>query len=124
VTYDTSQKIEADKAFTAMQTPSIGATIKGISMKAADFAKCSFSDFAGKDLNNPPVIRAGQDVKIWCSWDEVTMKLIRVDVWEQGMDNYDAGNNQGVPRPPFNCLLNGKVAIKGKGHTGTVNEKD
>jgi len=66
VTYDTAQKISADKAFVAMQTPSIGATIKGIDKKAGDFAKCGFQGLDGVALNDPETIRAGQNVKIEC----------------------------------------------------------
>jgi len=66
VTYDTSQKISAEKAFVAMQTPSIGATIEGISKKAGDFAKCGFNGLDGLPLNDPAIIRAGQNVKVEC----------------------------------------------------------
>lgn len=110
MTYDTSQKISAEKAFVAMQTPSIGATIKGIDKKAGDFAKCGFNGLDDKPLNDPIVVRAGQNVKLQCHWDTTNLKLLRIDVWNQGMDDYDAGNNVDVQRPPFNCLENGTLA--------------
>ena len=106
MTYDTSQKIEADKAFVAMQTPSIGATIKGIDMAASDFAKCGFSGLDKKPLNSPEIIRAGQNVKIQCHWDTVVLKFLKMVEWSQTMTEWDANevNNQGVPAPPLNCL--------------------
>jgi len=52
-----------------MQTPNIGATIQGISKKAADFARCGFKDIDGVDLNAGKALRAGQKVFVKCHWD-------------------------------------------------------
>jgi len=58
-----------------MQTPNIGATVEGVSKKAADFAQCSFNEVDGRTKLNTGVLRAGQTVRVRCAWDENNLKL-------------------------------------------------
>jgi hypothetical protein len=54
-------------------------SIDGISIKAAEFASCSFknpSEADGGDgsLLNKEVIKSGTDINIRCQWDTVQLK--------------------------------------------------
>lgn len=53
------------------------ATVTGISIKAAEFAKCSFSGFKadGKTKLNPDQIVSGTDISVRCDFDTVQLKL-------------------------------------------------
>lgn len=69
------------------------ATITGLSIKAADFAQCSFFD---EDVNgsltkplNTGTIVAGTDVMARCSWDTLSLEYQNLTVWEQGIDGYN-----------------------------------
>jgi len=103
-----------------------GATsVDGVSIKAADFAKCGFT---GTDENggplNPTSIVAGTDIKVRCEWDKVQLKYSSIINWEQGQKGFDinspAGkliktqgfpNNSHVRSYPFDCMSSGSGQI-------------
>lgn len=97
VTYDTKQAIETEMVADVMQCANPAdcpnaATITGLSIKAANFAQCSFfdEDVTGaltKPLNTGNIV-AGTDVMARCSWDTVSLEFGQITVWEQGMDGY------------------------------------
>lgn len=71
-------------------------TVDGLDIKAADFARCSFTDGkaeATKSLN-PKVLTAGTDVKVRCDWDSVSLVYGNVEKWEQGFNDYTPNGAQ------------------------------
>jgi len=58
-----------------MQTPNIGATVEGVSKKAADFAQCSFNEVDGRTpLNKDKYLRAGQTVRSGVPGTQTTLR--------------------------------------------------
>lgn len=54
------------------------ATITGISIKAAEFANCSFSGFQkdGTTKLNPDQVISGSDIRVRCDWKTDNLKLL------------------------------------------------
>lgn len=50
-------------------------SIDGLTIKAADYAKCGFTnpDEATNPLN-PKVVTAGTDIIVRCEWDKISLK--------------------------------------------------
>jgi len=93
-------------------------SVEGITIKAADFAKCSFTNPDEKtNPLNPTTIVAGTDIRVRCDWDKVSLEYGAIQKWEQGMDGITMTgeqmkkirsegypNNSHIKTYPFSCL--------------------
>jgi hypothetical protein len=98
VSYDTTQTIEAEMVQDVLQCSNPAAcpnaaTVTGLSIKAADYAECSFfeEDKNGAQITplNKTTITAGTDIKARCSVDSSQLKFGNITLWEQGFDGYN-----------------------------------
>lgn len=123
VTYDPtpiSAEVVNDTIQCADPSSCPGATsVDGVSIKAADFAKCGFSGLDENDKPlNPKNIIAGSDIKVRCDQDKVQLLQKNITNWTQGLKGFDMNgpamadirqngfpNNTHVRQYPFDCML-------------------
>lgn len=93
-------------------------SVDGLTIKAADYAKCSFTN-PNDDTPalNPKVVTAGTDINVRCEWDSVSLDYGQIQKWEQGMDGVTPNsdemrdirkngypNNSLIKTYPYSCL--------------------